>query len=1022
MIVAADVEGEQRRVSVMAADIFASTELVEDLDPEEAAKLLDPLIGMMTEAAGRYGGSVNPRGDGILTMFGVAGSAEDNTLRACLTALEILSHLHRQGPHVRIGIHHGEVALLPRRRDPARENFFGPAIHVAARLEQTAEVDTVCLSSEAYELVRDFVEVEPLPPVRVKGISHPLERFRLVRVYTASRWLARLGRGLTPMIDRETERMALAEFLQRLTAPGAHLCQVLGPAGIGKSRLVHEVMQTTAARACCLIPLPGPLHRNQNGYDPLARWLREMVAEAKRLGNLDPSPDLLEEIPGAEFLSRVDRDQLSRYANLSETVISNLQEIDRVEPLSVIEPIATLIVAIARERVVILSCDDAETLDKRQIKHIATLSAAIANRGLSTGVLISSRHALRFSPNAFKSRMNLRLSPLGADHARQLLVQAHPNSRPRPQLVETILTKAGGSPLFIEEVAALLLSHSEQADTDDFDNTIPDRIEPLINDRLARIPRQPRTLLRMCSVLGNTFSPSLLSSVSGWSDGAIQEHLTRLKAERLLYDVSTAVTPRIRFGHLLVRDVAYRTLLPSIRRGIHEKVLRWLEQTDVLSDPSELAHHAVQARLWPEACRYLPLAAIAAAEGGGYSTAEKHLRRALKIAEGLPQDREIRNATVDILIGLRSLLAVRLRPDEADQLLDRAQAISVDLEPEKRLSIQIKRIRALNTRGRLREAMSVAISTERAAGGEGLTGLRLAAMHFMGQACFYTGRFDVGDTTLTQASHLLKEAADRSDGLVGSIPILVFATRAGIRALRGRFEDAERDIVQARSLAGSHEGIYDNCFIYIVSGLVDLQRRDLETAESKFRAGLEIAERHDLRALLPWLHGGVGYAQLLLGSTNAGIAALTEAYQIAGAYGRVLGRMWAATGLAAAYGSSGGTIPALRHADEAVQLGARHSLRGFMVSALRNRGAILATDDISREAGLRSIYQALALARKLDMRPDVAHCLATIAAISGCATIASDAMAAYDALGMGAWARRIMSPETTTPPLNIIAA
>ena len=151
-----ETDGEQRRVTLMFADISGSTELVEHLDPEEAANLLDPMIAAMTETAERYAGSVSPRGDGILAMFGVAGAIEDNAVRACLAALEILQHLGNAKPRVRIGIHHGEVALLSGRRGPSRENFFGPAIHIAARLEQTAEPGSASLSSRGLRIGARF--------------------------------------------------------------------------------------------------------------------------------------------------------------------------------------------------------------------------------------------------------------------------------------------------------------------------------------------------------------------------------------------------------------------------------------------------------------------------------------------------------------------------------------------------------------------------------------------------------------------------------------------------------------------------------------------------------------------------------------------------------------------------------------------------------------------------------------------------------------------------------------------------
>ena len=177
----------------------------------------------------------------------------------------------------------------------------------------------------------------------------------------------------------------------------------------------------------------------------------------------------------------------------------------------------------------------------------------------------------------------------------------------------------------------------------------------------------------------------------------------------------------------------------------------------------------------------------------------------------------------------------------------------------------------------------------------------------------------------------------------------------------------------------------------------------------QFRLGLEGAERHGLRALLPWLNAGLGHTLLLGGSTNAAIAALTEAHELAKASGRVLSQMSAAIGLVAAYGGTGGLLPALRYADEAVQLGcATHAARLPCRRAARQRRGAGRAGRHAREAGIRSVRQALALARKLGTRPDVAHCLATLAAISGCAHAAAEAEALYRQLGMGHWAKHVL--------------
>ena len=571
-------DGEQRRVTMMFADITGSTELVAHLDPEATANLLDPMIAAMTETAERYGGAVSPRGDGILAMFGATGASEDNAVRACLAALEILRHVGDSKPRVRIGIHHGEVALLTHRQGPARENFFGPAIHVAARLEQTAEPGSANLSAEAYDLVHDFVRAEPLPPVQAKGISQPLARFRLLGLRATSRWRARLERGLTSFINRKAEAAALADFLQRAVGPGAHLLQVLGQAGIGKSRLVHEALHTDAVQDCCVIALAGPIHRGHAGYDPLVQWLRDVARDSAGWNSDDEPSSLVEKLPGATLLSAEAKRQLVRYLGLGETTQTRVADFDAIAPVSIIAPIATIIEAMARGRRVLLACEDAETLDNRSLEHLAALSDAVAARGPIVMLVLSSRRTLKLPAKKFATRKTLRLPALEPEVARQLLARIHPDTRRRADLADTILAKADGNPLFLEEVSAMLLTRPAGRDADDGDaSAIPNKIEALIADRLSHIPQQTQMLLRVCAVLGSSFSPELLPAVSGQSAAAVQEQLARLKAERLLHDAES----RIGFSHLLVRDVAYRTLLPSRRRSIHEKVLRLLEHADV---------------------------------------------------------------------------------------------------------------------------------------------------------------------------------------------------------------------------------------------------------------------------------------------------------------------------------------------------------------------------------------------------------------------------------------------------------
>ncbi|MGH7155606.1 MAG: ATP-binding protein [Acetobacteraceae bacterium] len=1013
-----DVEGEQRRVTLMFADISGSTELVRHLEPEETANLLDPAIRVMSESVEQYAGTVSPRGDGILAIFGIPGSAEDNTVRACFAALDMLRRISSLRPgqlRVRIGIHHGEVALLPARRgQPRGYNAFGPAIHIAARLEQTAQPGTACLSAETHALVEDFIDAEPLQPVRVKGLEEPIERALLLGVRTFSRWRARLSRRLTPFVGRQAELASLQQIFDDARTPGLHLLQIRGQAGIGKSRLVHEFLRGEAARSCAVVSLAGPLHRGYAGHDPIAEWLRELAISAAPTHAPDDKQALVDALPGIAGLSADAKNQLSRYLGIAESRRSDLSELVAGPPLSVAEPIAVILAAIAEGRKIIVSCEDAESFEPAAFNLLASLSRELGDRGLTGLLLTSSRVALKLRSACFAGRRMLRLNSLPADAARRLLRQLHPDFRGHPDVAELVLAKSAGNPLYIEEVAALLLKHRGSDDpVEEWTEAIPDRIESLLADRLARMPQGLQALLRVCAVLGAEFSASLLPIVTGDRPEVLEKSLGRLKSERLLEDAADPSRPALAFHHLLLRDVAYKTLLPSKRRSIHARVLEALERQPHAAAPDELCHHAVKARLWPKAVHYLKVAAISAAERAAYGTAERHLRHALEIARQLPQDETTRRTTVEIIIGLRILLALDLRYEEADRLLDHAQTIAGDLDPETRASILIRRIHVLNTLGRLREAGVLAIEAHRAAAATSSTMLQFEAAHFRGQTCFYAGRFHVGDSVLSDDIKRFSATPDSHRLTAGSPAVMLLATRAGIRGFLGHFKQAEADANQALLNATGGGRHYDICFSYLVSGMVQLQRRLLPQAEAAFRSGLENAERFTLKALIPSLHAGLGQTLLLAGSSNAAIAALSEAHETAKDKGRVLIQTWSATSLASAHGSSGGEVSAIRYGEEAVQLGARRTLRGVLVAALRCKGALLAANEATRADGIRCIRQALALARKLDTLPDVAHCMALLARLMpDDADLAGEATRHYARLGMSAWCDRVLAFDT----------
>ena len=220
------LEGERKQVTVLFADLKGSMELLADRDPEEARRLLDPVLERMMEAVHRYEGTVNQvMGDGIMALFGAPLAHEDHAVRACYAALRMQETVGwyaeelRRGRgvdvQIRVGLNSGEVVVRAIGSDLHMDySAVGQTTHLAARMEQLARPGSTLISRETLRLVEGYVEVKALGPVPVKGLPEPVEVFELVRTEQVhSRLAGRAARGLTPFVGREAEVDALHQAL-----------------------------------------------------------------------------------------------------------------------------------------------------------------------------------------------------------------------------------------------------------------------------------------------------------------------------------------------------------------------------------------------------------------------------------------------------------------------------------------------------------------------------------------------------------------------------------------------------------------------------------------------------------------------------------------------------------------------------------------------------------------------------------------------------------------------------------------
>src|SRR5499426_2059739 len=253
----AALEGERKQVTVLFADLKGSTELIDGLDPEEARQLLDPALHVLMDAVHRYEGTVNQvLGDGIMALFGAPVAHEDHAARACYAALAMQAALWRYAEEVRrshgleiqarVGLNAGEVVVRAIGNDLHMDySAVGQTTHLAARMEQLAMPGSIRLTAATLRLAEGLVQVNALGRFPVKGLTEPVEVFELVGASAVRQRLqATAARGLTRFVGRQQELAALQQALARARTGHGQVVALVGEAGVGKSRLVHEVIHS----------------------------------------------------------------------------------------------------------------------------------------------------------------------------------------------------------------------------------------------------------------------------------------------------------------------------------------------------------------------------------------------------------------------------------------------------------------------------------------------------------------------------------------------------------------------------------------------------------------------------------------------------------------------------------------------------------------------------------------------------------------------------------------------------------
>ena len=675
------LEGERKQVTVLFADLKGSMELLAERDPEDARQLLDPALAHMMTAVHRYEGTVNQvMGDGIMALFGAPLAHEDHAARACYAALAMQEALQRYAEEVRrtqgllvqmrVGLNSGEVVVRAIGNDLHMDySAIGQTTHLAARMEQLAAPGSILLTTATLRLVEGLVRVQALGPVPVKGLAEPVEVWQLVGVSALRRRLqAAVARGLSPFVGRQTEFEALQQALERAGAGHGQVVAIVGEAGVGKSRLVYEVIHSHHTQGWLVLESASVSYGKATPYFPVLDLL-------KRYTQVEERDDT------RTIRARVTGQVLSLDEALQETIPAFLWLLDALpaeHPLLTLEPpqrrrrtldaLKRVLVRESQVQPLLLVFEDLHWIDSETQALLDTLVEGLPTTRLL--LLVNYRPEYQHGWGSKTYYTQLRLDPLPPVSAAAFLHTLLGDDPSLAPLTRLLSARTGGNPFFLEESVRTLVEtqvlvgeHGAYRLTQALASLqVPATVQAVLAARIDRLPPEEKRLLQTAAVIGTEVPLPLLQAIAALHEDELHRSLARLQAAEFLYETSLFPEPAYTFKHALTHEVAYGGLLQERRRTLHAGIVEASETlySDRLTDQVErLAYHAVRGEVWEKALRYSRQAGARALARSANQDAVTYFEGALAALQHLPDSSDQHAQAIDLRFDLcRALLSL----------------------------------------------------------------------------------------------------------------------------------------------------------------------------------------------------------------------------------------------------------------------------------------------------------------------------------------------------------------------------
>ncbi len=645
--------GERRQLTVLFCDVVGSTALSARMDPEEWQTIVQNYQHVCGEVIRRFDGHVAQYlGDGILVYFGYPAAHEDDAQRAVRTALEIVTSLKKQFPsplvkeeqgeeiflRVRIGIHTGLVVISEIGDGVKRELLaLGETPNLAARLQSAAEPDSVVVSESTYRLVEGLFDCQALPALDLKGVATPMQAFHILGESEArSRLEVAALRGLTPLVGREEEVGLLLKRWEQAAAGAGQVVLLNGEAGIGKSRLVQVLKDHISHNKHPRVEWRcSPYHQNSALY-PVIEQLQRLLQFAR------------ENSPEEKF--RKLETQVKELSSLPYEAIPLLASLltlplpDRYPPLTstpqrqkqkTLETLLAWLLYEAQQQPVLMVVEDLHWIDPSTLELLSLLLDQVPSARLLVVLTFRPDFTPPWPLAAHLTQLTLNRFARGEI---ETMVRRVAKEDALPQdLVQQIVARTDGVPLFVEELTKMVLEDRGAHHTMLL-QTIPTTLQDSLMARLDRL-NTAKEVAQLGATIGREFSYELLRAVAFVDEKNLRSALAKLVDSELLYQRGQPPTAHYTFKHALIQDTAYQSLLKSTRQHYHQRIAQILEEQFPESketQPELLAQHYTEAGLVERAISYWREAGQRATERSANTEAISHLTTGLELLKTLP--------------------------------------------------------------------------------------------------------------------------------------------------------------------------------------------------------------------------------------------------------------------------------------------------------------------------------------------------------------------------------------------------